>query len=137
VFLVGTTLTDDEKARLDALAKWARRVLDDNDFEGRDERRSARFSMNASMSLLPIDMQTLRPRLDRRTAVIGKDLSDIGVGIVSNQPLNDDLYFLEVIGQPGILLIRKARERLVRGSIRDYGFMILDRYDSFQHLRDM
>jgi hypothetical protein len=124
---VGTTLTDDEKARLDALAKWARRVLDDNDFEE---------SMNLTMSLLPIEKDSLRPRLDKRVAVIGKDLSDFGIGIVSNVPLNDDLYFLEFVGQPGILLIRKARERMVRGSIRDYGFMILDRYDSFQQLRD-
>ncbi|MBY0588539.1 hypothetical protein K2X85_15290 [bacterium] len=131
------TLTDDERARLDALAKWARRVLDDNDFEGRDERRANRTSMNAEMTLLPLEKNSLRPRLDRRVAVIGKDLSDVGIGIVSNQPLEDELYFCEVVGQSGVLLIRKARERLVRGSIRDYGFMILDRYDSFQHLREM
>ncbi len=133
---MGTTLTDDEKARLDALAKWARRVLDDNDFEGREERRAPRESMNLTMSLLPIEKDSLRPRLDKRVAVIGKDVSDFGIGIVSNVPLDDDLYFLEFVGQPGILLIRKARERMVRGSIRDYGFMILDRYDSFQQLRD-
>lgn len=134
---MGTTLTEDERARLDALAKWARRVLDDNDFEGREERRSPRSCMNAEMTLLPLEKNSLRPRLDRRVAVIGKDLSDVGLGIVSNQPLDDDLYFCEVIGQGGVMLIRKARERLVRGSIRDYGFMILDRYDSFQHLREM
>jgi hypothetical protein len=86
--------------------------------------------------MIPLDNQTLRPDLGNRVAVISRDISEFGVGVLSNRPLDADLYFVEFADEAGVYLLRKARERCVRGSIREYGFMILDRYDSFQHLRE-
>lgn len=127
---------DDEKGRLAALAKWAKRVVDNVEKRGIEERRSERIATNIEISLIPVDQQTLKPKLDRRIKAIARDLSQTGIGVLSNQPLGEAMYFCELTGHGGIFLLRTVRERAVRGAIREYGFMILDRYESYQHLRE-
>lgn len=136
--VVGMAISlEDEKDRLDALAKWARRVISSGDHHGPEARRTARMPLNSELNLIPLVPESLRPCPERRIRTMGKDLSDTGVGILANQPLDDDLYFCESQQLDAILLIRKVRDRSVRGSIREYGFMILDRYGSFQDLRTL
>ena len=127
---------EEEKDRLDALAKWARRVISAGEHHGPEARRTARAPLNSDLTLIPLVPATLRPCPERRIRVMGKDASDTGLGVLANQPLDDELYFCESHQLDAILLVRKVRERSVRGSIREYGFMTLDRYGSFQDLRN-
>lgn len=134
---MGTALNfANDKERLDALSKWAKRVVKEDVQRNIEARRSPRTGLESDMVLVPLEPSTLRPKLDRRIIVVGKDCSETGIGIVSNVPLEDELYFCEFSELTGIWLIRKVRDRDVRGSIREYGFMILDRYESYQNLRD-
>lgn len=124
-----------DRERFDALSKWARRVVSEGaTHQGPEARRTARMPMNAEIALVPLSGEKLRPDLDRRTFVVGKDISDTGLGVIANAPLVDELYFAMTSDEQFVLLVRKARERLVRGSIREYGFMIVDRYNSFGDL---
>ena len=126
----------DERARLDALAKWARRVVDHHDAPELENRRSPRQEKNVEMTMTPLDSETLRPVPEQSLRVIARDFSELGIGVVSNIPLRASLYFCEIADEPGVILVRQARERVVLGSIREYGFMTLDTYESFDDLRE-
>lgn len=129
-----STLSDD---RLDALSKWAKRITKENSQRAIsvEERRNVRMPLNAEIALIPITGPNLRPQPESRVTVVTRDFSESGIGILSNCELNSELYFAQAPELEGIFLIRKARDRQVRGSIREYGFMIIDMYESFKELR--
>lgn len=126
-----------DRERIDALAKWARRVTRREAHQGPEARESLRRSIDGEVVLLPLDAASMVPQLDRKALAAAKDRSDRGLGVVCNTPLTDDLYFAQIRNAgvcKEILLVRKVRSRPIRGSVHEYGFMILDRYDSYHEL---
>ena len=103
---------EEEKDRLDALAKWARRVISTGEHRGPEARKTARTPMNSELTLIPLMPESLRPCPERRLCVIGKDCSETGLGVLANQPLDEELYFCESEHLDAILLLRKVRQCL-------------------------
>lgn len=122
----------DEQERLEALAKWARRVIEQAAPSPIERRRGGRAPWSRSLALVPLDRASLRPEVARRTLVATKDRSSDGFAVVSNIPLDAELYLAE--SDDGIFLARKVRDRKVQGSVVEYGFQVLDRYRSFEEL---
>jgi hypothetical protein len=122
---------------MDALAKWARRATRRQAPPGPEARESPRRPIDGEVVLLPLDAHSMVPQLHRKVLSAAKDRSDRGLGVVCNAPLDDELYFAQ-IRKAGvceeILLVRKVRSRTIRGAVQEHGFMVLDRFDSFDQL---
>ena len=125
-----------ERQRLDALHKWAKRVFARGTAPpGREQRRQSRHEFNEEIALIPMNKDTFVPEPTGRVRAVCKDESASGMGIVSNIPLTGSLYFAELIQSERIFLLRLVRTRPLQGKVGEYGFEVIDRYDSFQDLR--
>lgn len=123
--------------RMEALRKWARRVLDHPASVERNRRKAQRRAIQQDVTLVPLDSSTLTPDANARVTAITKDESRAGLGVVSNQPIEGSLFFGQMTSSGEVFLARLVRERRVQGSISEFGFEVLDRYDSFDDLRNL
>lgn len=130
----------DDKEKMAALRKWAKRVLSDSaERPGADEainkRRSPRKAVDAEVSLIPIDTRTLRPAPDKKCRAVIKDLSETGIGLVAHGNVEGELFFATIQGLSKLYLVRACRVRKIMGNITELGMQILDHYGSFDELR--
>lgn len=126
----------EERQRIEALQKWARRVFGVSAHIRHENRRGARTGFTEEVTLIPLDADTLRPRDDKEIHCVTKDESDSGISVISNIPVDGELFFIEIVKTHQLLLARLARRRQIQGSIEELGFMVLDRYRSWSDLRD-
>lgn len=126
-----------DQQRLDALHKWARRVVEaEKGKKSVDRRRYPRRPAHCEIALVPLAQPSLEPLTDRRFTVVLKDVSLGGVSLICNEPIHDELFFGEFPESDDVLLLRVVRQRQVRGKILEYGLQILDRFNSYRELRE-
>lgn len=128
-------ITDDDE-RLDALLKWTSRLRLPTPPDIENLRANERKAISVTITLTPVDPTTLRPTYSRRVRAVLKDVSSNGMGMVSNLPLNDELYFAEIAQAKQIFFLRRVRNRQIKGNIYEFGFQIIDRFHSIADLQD-
>ncbi len=78
-----------EPERLEALQKWAGRVFQQVPVPPQsDRRRAPRRKYSAEVQLTPLDPNSNLPLERRSVTVITRDVSDSGMGVVTNVTLN-------------------------------------------------
>jgi hypothetical protein len=125
--------------RLAVLHGWAKRVMllrEGKEAPDPDKRRHIREPLDAEVVLLPLETHNLRPLPRDSMRVVGKDISDSGLAVLCDRTMPHELYFAEISRDLPVLLIRAVWQRQIENQIIEYGFQIIDRYGSFEELRE-
>ena len=93
-----------------------------------------RHSVDATVTLVPLDSLTLRMQSAEKLQAVAKDASVSGMGVVNNIGLSRDLYLAAGLPNESICLLRKVRHRNLKGNVAEYGFEILDRFGCVEEL---
>ncbi|QDU62123.1 PilZ domain protein [Planctomycetes bacterium Pan216] len=123
---------DSIKERTQALQKWVRRVVADHakSKPNDEQRRFPRHRVDCKAQITPLNAETLQPETKLKRLAVTKDISTHGLGLVGNDRLQGDLFFVNLIGTKQLLLGRVSRQRQIQGSVYEYGFEIIDRYEA-------
>ena len=132
----------EDTKRIEALQHWVRQVLarPAATGNGSEQRRQCRCELQATLTLIPLDSGTLRLQDAEKVRVVTKDFAiaeDVaigGIGIVSDVELAADLYLADGLPEDPVCLLRKARQRPVDENIIEYGFQIIDRFESMDEI---
>ena len=115
-----------EAEKLDALKKWAQRVLATPPARVPERRRHIRTAATETVQIIPIDRATMQPLIAQKLTAVTRDVSVSGVGIVVNVSLDLDICFIE-FSDGSTALSKLRRRRQVQGSVMEYGFEVLAR----------
>ena len=132
------TVDIEDAKRIQALQDWVRQVLANPvpAGPGVEQRRQRRQPLQATVTLIPLDPTTLsiqtseKIRAVTKDFVIAEDVAVGGIGIVSDVALGADLYLADGLPDDPVCLLRKARQRAVDDTITEYGFQVIDRFES-------